>query len=142
MPRYLIGAGSSAPQGDEFIQRAMVLLERTPRVTLCASSSIGLSKAAGGQTNFAFLNAAFALQTNLHPDALWFALSSVEHRLGRIRSQRNGPRTLDLDVLWCYEGPQKTPRLQVPHPDFFSRPFALEPAKDAARKAKWPPPFA
>jgi 2-amino-4-hydroxy-6-hydroxymethyldihydropteridine diphosphokinase len=140
VPRYLIGVGSSHPNGAEYIQRAFFLLSQSRFVEVVAASDTLMFPPAGGQTHFAFCNAAFALTTSLHPDALWFLISSVEHKLGRIRLYKNGPRTLDLDVLWCYESMLNTPHLRVPHPEFHKRPFALQPASDAARKAKWPPP--
>ena len=137
MTRYLIGVGSSHPRGAEYIQQAYYLLSQHPLVQLKSSADVITSPALGDQAIYAFSNTAFALTTSLMPDALWFLLRSIEHRLGRIRLFKNGPRTLDLDVLWSPWSIQ-TDFLTVPHPRLYERSFALNPAGKAAKKAQWP----
>lgn len=137
MPRYLIGLGSSMPNGAEYIQRALLM---TKHLKIHAAAPIITSPPAGGATQFPFVNSAIAISTSLSPDALWFYLHSIEHRLGRIRLFKNGPRTLDLDILWCDVGNFKSAYLTIPHSEFFKRKFVLKPAMQAAQLAKWPAP--
>ncbi len=140
MARYLIGLGSSHPAGFEYIQRACLLLEISPFVEVKGMSALYPNPAMGGQTQFNFVNAALAISTLLPADGLWFLLRSIEQKLGRVRFGKNGPRTIDLDVLWCLESNVSTSYLTLPHPGLFMRPFALNPAIEAANKAKWPSP--
>jgi 2-amino-4-hydroxy-6-hydroxymethyldihydropteridine diphosphokinase len=138
MGRYLIGLGSSHPAGFEYIQRACLLLDMSFFMQVKSVSALYPSPAMGGQTQFNFVNAAVAITTLLPADGLWFFLRSVEQKLGRVRLGKNGPRTIDLDVLWCVDGNISTPYLKLPHPALFERPFALNPATEAAQLAKWP----
>ena len=79
-----------------------------------------------------FVNAVAALQTTRAPDELLDALLEIEQRAGRVRSLRNGPRTLDLDLLHV-EGVQwHDERLTLPHPRLAERAFVLLPLADIA----------
>lgn len=66
---------------------------------------------------------------DLHCDPLQLLeqLQALEQRFGRVRRQRWGPRTLDLDLLWCGDQALQVPRLQVPHPRLAERTFVLAP---------------
>jgi 2-amino-4-hydroxy-6-hydroxymethyldihydropteridine diphosphokinase len=85
-----------------------------------------------------FLNAALAIETPLAPDSLLDALLEIERQLGRVRRERWGPRSIDLDILWIAEGPFESPRLSVPHPELRCRAFALRPLLDVAPGATDP----
>ena len=74
-----------------------------------------------------FLNGAVAVETTLEPRALLEALLDVERRLGRVREERWGPRTIDLDLLLYGDAVVDGPGLTVPHPRLRERAFALEP---------------
>ncbi|MEI6789718.1 MAG: 2-amino-4-hydroxy-6-hydroxymethyldihydropteridine diphosphokinase [Myxococcaceae bacterium] len=130
MSIYFIGVGSSHPNGTHYIDRAYEELKRSAHIQALAESPRYPNPAFGGQTLFRFLNSAFKIETQLHPDALWFLLHSLELKLGRIRLVKNGPRTIDLDILWSSAGAIKTHYVEIPHPEFKKRPFALKPATD------------
>lgn len=127
---YLIGVGTSHPQGRCIIQTAYDKLAAHSQICMLAQSRLYPNPAFGGVTCLPFVNAAFKIETALHPDALWFVLRSIETQLGRVRLFKNGPRTLDLDVLDSTLGPIHTKYLTLPHPEFKKRPFALKPASD------------
>jgi 2-amino-4-hydroxy-6-hydroxymethyldihydropteridine diphosphokinase len=127
---YRIGVGTSHPQGERLIQLARQRLSEHALVQVLAISSFYPNPAFGGVTLLPFVNAAFKIQTPLHPDALWFVLHSIEMQLGRVRLFKNGPRTLDLDVLDIQAGAFQSAYLRLPHPQFKKRPFALKPASD------------
>lgn len=74
-----------------------------------------------------FLNAVAELETDLAPDALLDLLLDLERRHGRIRAERWGPRTLDLDLLLHGDHVLAEPGLEVPHPRLHERAFVLEP---------------
>jgi len=73
-----------------------------------------------------FLNAVAELSTALPPEELLGRLLDVERRLGRVRSERWGPRTIDLDLLLYGDREVKAEALSVPHPELHRRRFVLE----------------
>lgn len=89
-----------------------------------------------------FLNAAIRLETNLSPQALLTSLQSIEKKVGRTLSYRNGPRLLDLDILLYLEAGEHyrsvdvsiensgENNLQIPHPRIRERAFVLQPLVD------------
>jgi len=79
-----------------------------------------------------FINAAAALETTLGAEALLTALLDVEVRFGRHRRERNGPRTLDLDLLLYNDIELDLPRLTLPHPRLHLRAFVLQPLAEIA----------
>lgn len=85
-----------------------------------------------------YLNAAVLLRTGLGPLALLDAIHAVELAHGRVRTERWGARTLDLDLLWREEGEVTHPRLRIPHPELAHRLFALLPLLDVAPSAETP----
>ena len=77
-----------------------------------------------------FLNAAALIRTDLPPRALLAALNAIEARAGRVRTLRNGPRPIDLDII-LYEGVSSDdPALTLPHPRAHLRDFVLLPLAD------------
>ncbi|MBV8380279.1 MAG: 2-amino-4-hydroxy-6-hydroxymethyldihydropteridine diphosphokinase [Paucibacter sp.] len=74
-----------------------------------------------------FLNACAAIETPLEPLALLDALQAIETAHGRLRSYRNAPRTLDLDLLAIEGASLHTERLTLPHPRLFERAFVVRP---------------
>ena len=72
------------------------------------------------------------LETTLAPDALLDALHEIEQRFGRVRAERNGPRTLDLDLLLYHDQFIYLPRLTLPHPRLHLRAFVLQPLAEIA----------
>ncbi len=133
--RVVLGLGSNL--GD----RTSTILSAVSR--LCSSiapltykcSALYETLPVGGPPQGNYLNAAIVLQTNLAgPDILAVAMA-VEQAHGRIRRERNGPRTLDIDVLWIEAEVIDSPSLTVPHPRLLERPFALVPLLDVAPDA-------
>lgn len=86
----------------------------------------------GGPPQGPYLNAAVALRTTLDPHELLSALQAVEAAAARAREVRDGPRTLDLDLVLYGDRESDDPALTLPHPRFALRAFALLPAADVA----------
>lgn len=77
-----------------------------------------------------FLNAACHLVTNLSPNDLLSKLKVIEDKIGRIKTVRNGPRLIDLDIILYGNNEIKTPDLQIPHLRLHERAFVLRPLCD------------
>ncbi|MBK7415809.1 MAG: 2-amino-4-hydroxy-6-hydroxymethyldihydropteridine diphosphokinase [Dechloromonas sp.] len=91
------------------------------------TSSLYRTAPVGNTAQPEFINAVAALETTLAPEALLDALLEVEQRFGRIRAEKNGPRTLDLDLLLYNDLELDLPRLTLPHPRLHLRAFVLLP---------------
>jgi 2-amino-4-hydroxy-6-hydroxymethyldihydropteridine diphosphokinase len=78
-----------------------------------------------------FVNAVARVETSLAPDALMNLLHETETAFGRVRSQKNAPRTLDLDLL-DYDGRIEHGPPSLPHPRLTDRAFVLVPLADVA----------
>lgn len=100
----------------------------------------------GGPAQPDYLNAAVRIDWAGEPLDLLDRLQAIEQELGRVRTVANGPRTIDLDVLWIEGLTLDHPRLVVPHPRLHERPFALAPLLDVLPDAPFtttrPPIFA
>ncbi len=79
-----------------------------------------------------FLNLVVEIQTTLAPEELLQACLDIEHKLGRIRTVRFGPRTIDIDLLFYGDQIQNTTTLTLPHPRLHERAFVLTPLNDIA----------
>ena len=71
-----------------------------------------------------YLNAVVVGYTRLSPEDLLDELQAIENRLGRRRTTRNAPRTIDLDLILHSANVRRTPRLTLPHPRAHERAFA------------------
>jgi 2-amino-4-hydroxy-6-hydroxymethyldihydropteridine diphosphokinase len=84
----------------------------------------------GGQTPH--LNAIVELATRLDPYALLAVCKRLERNAGRVRTVRNGPRTLDVDIVLYGDTVLDSPELTIPHPRMNERRFVLQPLSDLA----------
>jgi len=80
-----------------------------------------------------YLNGAVAIRTKLSPRELLNEINKIESSLGRVRLERNGPRTIDIDIL-IYEGCKICDSdLIIPHPRMNEREFVLKPLAEIAK---------
>jgi 2-amino-4-hydroxy-6-hydroxymethyldihydropteridine diphosphokinase len=103
--------------------REVATVERVSRVY--ASAPVGPAQPD-------YLNGALLCSYEGTPEALLDALLAIEGRLGRVRGEKWGPRTIDLDVLWIEGRAYQSDRLVVPHPHLRERAFALVPLLEVA----------
>jgi 2-amino-4-hydroxy-6-hydroxymethyldihydropteridine diphosphokinase len=92
----------------------------------------------GGVPQPEFLNAAALVRYEGTAEELLDGLLAIEHKLGRIRRERWGPRTIDLDLLWGEGVVLKSARLTLPHPHLHARAFAIAPLLDLVPEARDP----
>lgn len=104
----------------------------------CVVSPIYETAPVGGPPQGAYLNAVARLVVDLAPEGVLELAAALEHEAGRVRLERFGPRTLDVDVLLLERLTSAgleplsvaTARLQVPHPRLYERAFVLVPLED------------
>jgi 2-amino-4-hydroxy-6-hydroxymethyldihydropteridine diphosphokinase len=132
--RAFVGLGSNLGEPAEQLASAVRALAALPRSTLVAVSPGYESLPWGDPDQANFLNAVAAIDTALTPQQLLAELLRIEREHGRDRSsgRRNGPRTLDLDLLLHGSRVIDEPGLQLPHPRLAERAFALLPLNDLA----------
>lgn len=131
----MIGLGSNLGDRGALLARARVELASLGEVQ--AASSLYQTTPVGPPQPM-FLNAAIRLSTSLEPAGLLAALLGVEQKLGRIRRERWGPRSIDLDILWIHGTLVDSDVLTVPHPELRRRAFALRPLLEVAPHAADP----
>jgi 2-amino-4-hydroxy-6-hydroxymethyldihydropteridine diphosphokinase len=120
-----IALGSNLGDRMEHLARARAEIAALPSSRVIAESSIEETAPLGPITQGHFLNQMISLETALDPRALLAQLQAIEAREGRVRRERWGPRTLDLDIV-CFEQQQiDAPDLRVPHPELERREFWL-----------------
>jgi 2-amino-4-hydroxy-6-hydroxymethyldihydropteridine diphosphokinase len=126
--RAYVGLGANLGNREATIRRALVLLGERPGVDILLVSTLRETEPVGFLDQPSFLNGAAMIETSLDPESLLAELLAVELELGRDRrGARNGPRTIDLDLLLHGDVAVEAPGLTVPHPRLHERPFALEP---------------
>lgn len=114
------------------MKHSLELLLREPGLKLESCSNIYETNPVGGPEQDYFLNACISVKSGLAPVKLLQAMLAVEHKMKRVRTERWGPRIIDLDLL-VYEGiTVNTPVLQLPHPRLRERDFVLIPLADIA----------
>ena len=130
-PSVFIGLGSNLGDREATISHGLGLLADRG-FSLERRSDLYLTEPVDGPAQDWFVNAVAQGRTELSPGALLAACQAVEHALGRVRSVRNGPRTLDLDLLLYDDLVRDDPALTLPHPRLHERRFVLVPLCDLA----------
>ena len=127
-----VALGSNLGDRRGHLEAAFASLAALPGTRLLGRSAVFETPPFGppGQQNY--FNAAASLATTLAPLALLDSLLSIEQSRGRVRRERWGPRTLDLDLLLHGDAIIQEPRLTLPHPEMLRRAFVLVPLHDLA----------
>jgi 2-amino-4-hydroxy-6-hydroxymethyldihydropteridine diphosphokinase len=126
--RAFLALGSNLGDRGALLRQAVASLE-----DLVAVSPVYETEAVGGpQGQGPYLNLVAELDTDRDPRQLLSLAQRLEAAAGRVRRERWGPRTLDVDVLWVDDVTVDEPDLQVPHPRLRERPFVLAPLAELA----------
>lgn len=125
--KAFVGLGSNLGERESMIRLALDDLARLPGTTLVRASSLYDTEPVGDVEQPNFLNAVAQIDTELSARQLLWNLLLIEKRLGRVRAQRWGPRTIDLDLLLYGNLIVEEPDLRVPHPELTRRSFVLVP---------------
>ncbi|MGH7681126.1 MAG: 2-amino-4-hydroxy-6-hydroxymethyldihydropteridine diphosphokinase [Candidatus Eiseniibacteriota bacterium] len=130
MTRAFVGLGSNLGDRESLIRSAVESLRGIPRTAMLRVSSLYDTDPVGEVEQPAFLNAVAWLETELSPRELLWHLLLIEKRMGRVRAQKWGPRSIDLDLLFHGDTILDEPDLTVPHPEAHRRAFVLLPLQE------------
>jgi 2-amino-4-hydroxy-6-hydroxymethyldihydropteridine diphosphokinase len=130
--RAVVGVGANLGDREAAVRGAFALLRTLPGVIAFEASPLYETAPVGGPPQPPFINAAalLVLTPARSPASIVSALLAIEHEMGRVRGERNGPRTIDLDLLWTDGTPSRRADATVPHPRLAERAFALVPLLD------------
>jgi 2-amino-4-hydroxy-6-hydroxymethyldihydropteridine diphosphokinase len=112
------------------LQSAVDGLAAADGIAVVGVSSVYETEPVGGPEQPEYLNAVVAAETALDPWQLLALAQDLETRANRVRAERWGPRTLDVDVLLVGDEEVDEPDLQVPHPRMRERGFVMAPLRD------------
>lgn len=118
--------------GDRMANLEAAIAALAPRVAVLERSPVYESDPKYMTDQPRFLNMALAAETELDAPSLLVFLKSIEERLGRVPGERNGPRPIDLDIVFFGNDVIDLPDLTVPHPRLAERAFVLRPLADIA----------
>ena len=130
-----IALGANIGDRERMLQAALERLNAHPDIEVTGCSSVYETAPVGYADQGAFLNMAALVATTLDPVMLLRFMLATELELGRTRVIRNGPRTIDLDLLAMAGVAMDTPELQLPHPRMMERAFVLVPLSEVLGEA-------
>ncbi|HEX6940035.1 MAG TPA: 2-amino-4-hydroxy-6-hydroxymethyldihydropteridine diphosphokinase [Longimicrobiales bacterium] len=136
MARVYLGVGTNLGDREANLRTALRRLGALGRIA--AVSSVYRSEPVGHRPQPDFWNLVVELETVLTPEALLREAQRVEAELGRVRSFRNAPRPMDIDLLLYDDGIIDSPVLTVPHPRMMERGFVLRPLVEIAPGLRHP----
>lgn len=126
-----IALGSNLGDSPQILAAAIAHLDSTPGISV-QQTSRWYQTAPIGPPQPDYLNGCALVQVQLTPHQLLARLLEIENLFGRIRQERWGPRTLDLDLLFYEDAIVATSELEVPHPRMRERAFVLVPLAEIA----------
>lgn len=133
-----IGLGSNLDNPNFQIITALNKIKRVRNINLLQISSMYSSPPYGFKEQANFVNAVIKIQSSLNPFDLLNILNQMEKDQKRVKYFKNGPRTIDLDILLFGSIIMNTDRLKIPHPEITNRPFVTKPLCEISPNIKLP----
>jgi len=127
--KIYFGLGSNLGDRANLIQTAVNKLE-TPDLRLIQLSSLYETEPIGFLDQPEFLNAVAEFESDLPPRELLNRALAVERDMGRVRTIKNGPRNIDIDLILAGDLEVNEPDLIVPHPRYKERDFVMRPLRE------------
>ena len=132
-----LGLGSNVGDREEMLQAAIDRLQ-SRELRILRVSSVYETEPQGRRNQRWFLNLVVEAETDLFPRQLLGRIAKIERQIGRRRMLANGPRTIDIDILFYGNFVVETPELKIPHPRFAERRFVLAPMVELAPELRDP----
>jgi 2-amino-4-hydroxy-6-hydroxymethyldihydropteridine diphosphokinase len=136
--RAVLAVGSNLGDRLGTLQECVVAIGRLPGTDVLAISPVYETDPVGGPAQPDYLNAVLVVRTGLGPRELLEAAHGIEADFGRVRGERFGPRTLDIDIISYADEVSDDPVLTLPHPRAHERAFVLAPWHDIDANAELP----
>jgi 2-amino-4-hydroxy-6-hydroxymethyldihydropteridine diphosphokinase len=133
---YLLVGGNQGNRAESLQQARAWIAKEAGQII--RQSGIYETAAWGNTNQPAFLNQVLAVETALEAGQLMATLLQIEQKMGRVRQQRYGPRTIDIDILLFDNEIHDQPELTIPHPELGNRRFALIPLAEIAAQLVHP----
>ncbi len=130
--RCYLGLGANIGRPIDRLAAAVSAIAASDAIGLRRLSSVYLTRPVGYANQPDFLNMVIAIEAETTPERLLEITAAIEHRLGRVRGTRNGPRAIDIDILMCGNIRLATRQLELPHPRMTARQFVLVPLAEIA----------
>lgn len=138
MNKAYISLGSNIEPRKRYLDEAIEKLQAHSEVSILKHSSIYETPPVGYLDQDKFLNMAIEVETSLKNTALLEVCQQIERDLNRERTIKNGPRTIDLDILLFNQEYRELEHLQIPHPRMKERAFVLVPLCEIAPEEVMP----
>lgn len=135
--RAIVSLGSNIEPRTDYLTRAIAALSSLPETTFVKASSVIETEPIDVPFEFValkFLNQVAVFDTKLDVFDFSRRMHAIENTLGRVRTVRNGPRTIDIDLIDFGGQVINTPELTLPHPRARDRVFVLRPLKELGIK--------
>ena len=126
--KVYIALGSNLGNREQYLKNAIEEIKSIGQVK--RQSTVHETAAIGYKDQGKFLNQVIEINTDLSPTQLLISLQEIEHKMGRTREIKNGPRTIDLDILLYNQETINQPHLKIPHPRMHKRKFVLDPLSE------------
>jgi 2-amino-4-hydroxy-6-hydroxymethyldihydropteridine diphosphokinase len=131
-----LGLGGNLGDPQNAMASALQAIDADPRTNVVTVSSVYRTPPWGKTDQPDFLNAVAGIETGLSPRELLDLCLNAEKGLKRVRAERWGPRTIDIDILLFDDRTIEEPGLEVPHPRMTQRAFVLLPLAEIAPDLK------
>lgn len=125
-----IGLGTNIGNRQHNLEIALVEIAAFSKIL--KKSKIYETEPVGGEPQADFLNMVIEISTDSTPSELIIKLQEIEHKMGRVKETINGPRIIDLDILFYNDEIINHPNLIIPHPRLGQRHFVLTPLSEIA----------
>ncbi len=130
-----VALGSNLGDREKILESALASLKKCPEISHLRASKFYETKAWGKEDQADFLNGVVLFETSLNPYALLSLLQKIEEEHGRVRKEKWGPRTLDLDIIFYGNYSSFDDDLRLPHPYCRERDFVTIPLRELREKS-------
>jgi len=127
MEKVYLSTGSNLDRRLRNLDRAIRMLDRHARIKVLRTSTVYETEPWGYHDQPAFLNQVLEIETDIPPEDLLIILKSIEKEIGRTPTFKNGPRVIDIDIIFYGNWILETDRTSIPHPQLNRRAFVLVP---------------
>jgi len=130
---YFLGLGSNIGDLEENMCVAIDKISQVHGCKVLQKSNVYMTKAWGFEEQDDFLNMVLEIETDISPQMFIKYLKDIEVQMGRVKTQKWGPRVMDIDILYCDDMVMEMDDLVIPHPYLHEREFVLKPLLEIAK---------